>query len=70
LRSRLTDDDSVIAKRISNAKQEVYAVGEYDFFIVNDDIEQATSEFIIVANAARLKRSAIEEEQFVKNWLG
>jgi len=70
LRSRLTDDNSVIAKRISNAKQEVHAVGEYDFFIVNDDIEQAASEFVIVANAARLKRSVVEEEQFVKNWLG
>ena len=70
LRSRSTDDDRVIANRIANAKQEIHAVGEYDFFIVNDDIEQAASEFVIVANAARLKRSADEERQFIKNWLG
>jgi len=70
LRSRSTDDDSVIERRIANAKQEVYAVGEYDFFIVNDDIEQAASEFVIVTNAARLKRSTDEENQFIKNWLG
>jgi len=70
LRSRSTDDDRVIANRIANAKQEIHAVGEYDFFIVNDDIEKAASEFVIVTNAARLKRSADEERQFIKNWLG
>lgn len=70
LRSRSTDDDRVIANRIANAKQEIHAVGEYDFFIVNDDIEKAASEFVIVTNAARLKRSTDEERQFIKNWLG
>lgn len=70
LRSRSTDDEGVIANRIANAKLEIDAVGEYDFFIVNDDIEKAASEFTIVANAARLKRSTDEERQFIKKWLG
>ncbi len=70
LRSRSTDDDGVIANRIANAKQEISAVGEYDFFIINDDIEKAASEFVVVTNAARLKRSTEEEEQFIKKWLG
>ncbi|SFV58881.1 Guanylate kinase [hydrothermal vent metagenome] len=70
LRSRSTDDEKVIANRITNAKQEIHAVEEYDFFIVNDDIEQATSEFVIIANAARLKRGTDEERQFIQNWLG
>ncbi len=70
LRSRSTDDERVIANRIENAREEIHAVGEYDFFIINDNIEQATSEFVIVANAARLKKSSDEERQFIKNWLG
>src|SRR5210317_1007465 len=36
LRARSTDDESVIVKRIENAKGEIKAVGEYDFIIIND----------------------------------
>ncbi len=70
LRSRCTDDESVIQKRLKNATEEIYAVSEYDFAILNDTIEQAAAEFIIVANAARLKHSQVEEGTFIKKWLG
>ncbi len=70
LRSRCTDDDAVIQKRLGNATEEIYAISEYDFVIVNGTVEQAAAEFIIVANAARLKHSRDEEEAFIKNWLG
>ncbi len=70
LRSRRTDDDAVIRKRLNNATEEIYAISEYDFIILNDKVEQAAAEFIIVANAARLKHSQDEEEAFIKKWLG
>jgi len=70
LKARCTDDDSVVAKRIENAKEEIKAISEYDFTIVNDDIQSAVEEFIIVAKAARLKQSKEDEENFIKNWLG
>ena len=70
LRSRRTDDDAVIRKRLNNATEEIYAISEYDFIIVNDTVEQAATEFIIIANAARLKHSQDEEEAFIKKWLG
>jgi guanylate kinase len=35
LRARCTDDESVIVKRIENAKEEIQAVGEYVFTIIN-----------------------------------
>ena len=69
LRLRSTDDDEVIEKRLKNAKEEIEAVGEYDYFIINDDIEEAASEFAIIANAARLKQSKSEEKHFIKEWL-
>ena len=69
LRNRLSDNESVIQKRLENAKSEILAVGEYDFAIVNDDIARAAREFGIVANAARLKHSQIDEATFIKNWL-
>ena len=69
LRARCTDDESVIVKRIENAKGEIKAVGEYDFIIINDTVEEAARQFVIVANAARLKQSTEDEEKFVAQWL-
>ena len=69
LRARCTDDESVIVKRIENAKSEIKAVGEYDFTIINDTVEEAAKRFVIVAKAARLKQSTEDEEKFVRQWL-
>jgi len=70
LRARCTDDESVILNRIKNAKSEIEAVGEYDFTIINDTIQKAAEEFVIVANAARLKQSMEDEAKFIVQWLG
>ena len=69
LRGRCTDDDAVIAERLENAKKEITAVGEYDFTIINDTVEAAVEEFIIVAKAARLKQSRKDEDKFIRQWL-
>ena len=69
LRARCTDDEAVIANRMNNAKDEITAVGEYDFTIINDTIELAAKQFVIVAKAARLKQSTEDEEKFVTQWL-
>jgi guanylate kinase len=70
LRARCTDDESVIVNRIENAKNEIQAVGEYDFTIINDTVEKAAEEFVIVAKAARLKQSTEDEAKFIIQWLG
>jgi guanylate kinase len=70
LRARCTDDESVIVNRIKNAKSEIKAVGEYDFTIINDTVEEAAERFVIVAKAARLKQSKEDEEKFITQWLG
>jgi len=70
LRARCTDDKSVIDHRVENAKIEIKAVGEYDFTIINDTLEKAIKEFVIVANAARLKQSGEDEKKFIQEWLG
>ena len=70
LRARCTDDEAVILRRIENAKEEIKAVGEYDFTIINDTVEEAAQKFIIVAKAARLKQSKADEAEFIQQWLG
>ena len=69
LRARSTDDEKVILQRIRNAKKEILAVGEYDFTILNDTVEEAARKFVIVANAARLKQSKADQTQFISHWI-
>jgi len=59
----------VIINRIENAKEEIKALGEYDFTIINDTIEKAAEAFVIVAKAARLKQSSEDEDKFIAQWL-
>lgn len=69
LRARCSDDEDVIAKRLAGAKEEIEAIGEYDFVIINDTIEQAKEAFIAIANAARFKMGTKESQLFISNWL-
>ena len=69
LRLRCTDDEEVIWKRLENAKSEILALEEYDYAIVNDEVEKAAAEFTIIAKAARLKHSREVEEAFIRHWL-
>ncbi|MFN9173334.1 MAG: guanylate kinase [Synechocystis sp.] len=44
LRGRGTDPESAIAKRLTKAKEELAAAPEFDYQIINDDLEQALGE--------------------------
>jgi len=68
LYARATDDTSIIERRIENAKEEINAIGEFDFVIINDIIEEASSQFVTIANAARLKQNSEELEKMVLHW--
>ena len=69
LKNRCSDKEEVIAKRLENAKDEIKAISEYDFLIINDNIEEATKAFIAIANAARYKVSNQEAKEFIDKWL-
>lgn len=69
LRARCTDTEEVILNRLKNARDEIEAVSEYDFTIINDSVDEAAEEFVIVAKAARLKYSKEAEEKFIAQWL-
>ena len=70
LSGRSTDDPETIRRRLENARQEIGALEEYDFLIVNDDLERATEEFVALARAARLKPGREEARRFREHWLG
>ena len=60
LRRRGTDSDEVIARRLANARNEVAAADAYDWWLVNDDLEEAVCRMQAVIEAAPWRRSAWE----------
>jgi guanylate kinase len=68
LYARSTDKSSIIEKRIENAKEEIKAISEFDFIIVNDKIDRASDEFATIANASRLKLSKQDLEKLILQW--
>jgi guanylate kinase len=68
LEFRSTDTQEVIERRINMAKREIQRISEYDFLIVNDNIEEAAETLKVIANAARVKIPGNEINDFVINW--
>ena len=56
LKTRAQDSSEVVAKRMSQAAQEISHWAEYDYIIVNDDIERATDEVNAILIAERKRR--------------
>lgn len=70
LRNRSTDSDTVINQRLHNAKEEIQAIHEFDYVIINDTVESATEAFVALANTARMKPGREARTHLVHDWLG
>ncbi|MGM0623034.1 MAG: guanylate kinase [Campylobacterota bacterium] len=68
LENRSTDGEEVVQKRLENAIFEIESINEYDYMIINNDLEKAVDEFINVAKVARLKYSNSDLAKFIKDW--
>ena len=54
--ARAQDSASVVAKRMAEASREISHWPEYDYVIVNDDIETAHAQIVAILTAERLRR--------------
>ncbi len=68
LHNRSTDSSEVIAGRIEMAKREVQRISEYDFLVVNDNLEEAAEILVSIAKAARMKIPTLQINEFVQTW--
>jgi guanylate kinase len=59
LRGRGTDSEDVIAGRMENAAKEIRRVREYDFTIINDDLDRAASELVSIFVASRCRTGLV-----------
>jgi guanylate kinase len=62
LRERGSDDEAVIRKRLQIAQQEIQSADMYDYVIVNDDLERAVEDFMVIVRGARLQRARVLPE--------
>ena len=68
LEGRETDTQEVINNRLKMAKREIQRISEYDYLIINDDLEEASAILKTIAKAARLKVPGNEINEFTQKW--
>ncbi|KAI5915979.1 MAG: guanylate kinase [Proteobacteria bacterium] len=55
LRGRNTDSDDVISRRLLAARGEMRHVAEFDYVIINNELQEALEDLVAVVRAARLR---------------
>ena len=68
LTARGTDAQEIIDKRIAMAKREVQRICEYDYLVINDDLDEAAKVLVNIAKAARMKIPSIAINEFILEW--
>ena len=67
LRGRSKDTEEAMQRRLETARDEVAAFAEYDYVIVNDELEACVDRLraIVLAERARLRSARAEAERIV-----
>lgn len=68
LESRGSDSKEVILARLNNAIGEAKKINNFDYLIVNDNLEKAAQLLINIAFASFHKASKIKVDDFLENW--
>ena len=55
LRERATDNAQTIARRLAAARDEMRHADEFDYVIINDDLQRALQDLLAIVRAARLR---------------
>ncbi len=62
LRGRGTDSESRIQKRLARAREEIKAVKEFDYIIINNILAQAVQDFCSIIRAERAKAKHLQDK--------
>jgi guanylate kinase len=61
LRKRGTETEAAIARRLHRSREEARAYSEYDYLIINDDVDASVARFSSVVNAERARVLRLRE---------
>jgi guanylate kinase len=71
LRQRGSDAEEVIARRLAEASREMEHWREYDYVLINDDLETCLGQLTVILHAERLRRPrGLHLEDFVGRLIG
>jgi guanylate kinase len=70
LRGRSKDSEAQIRRRLQVAREEVHAYQEYDYLVINDDLDGAVARLRAIVAAERARRDVmqLEAERIVKTF--
>ncbi|TLD86581.1 guanylate kinase [Helicobacter sp. MIT 05-5294] len=68
LKGRGSDNAEVIEKRLENALDEVKNLANFDYLILNENLEDSAKKLICIAKSAFCKASLYEIQPFLQNW--
>jgi guanylate kinase len=71
LRGRSSDSEQAMQRRLQTARDEVAAFNEYDYVVVNDELEACVDRLrsIVLAERARLRSMRIAAEDIVRTFI-
>ncbi|RDU71139.1 guanylate kinase [Helicobacter brantae] len=69
LKNRKTDEQDIIELRLMHAYNEMQHIDEFDYLIVNDDIEEAKSSIIAITQSLRCKQTPHQTKKILKEWI-
>jgi guanylate kinase len=55
LRARATDSDTEMERRLERARREAAVLPEYDYVVINDELEQAVDELVTIVTSERAR---------------
>ena len=62
LRARSQDSEEVIQRRLKGAAEEVRNYTQYDYVLINREIDESAARLISIVEAERLRKARMEEE--------
>lgn len=68
LQKRQSDDEKTIKNRIQNAVTEMEAIKEYDYFLINDNLDKCYENFKKIFETLQFKTQNLDLEKTIKNW--
>lgn len=59
LRKRQSDDEEALRLRLANACDEIRAIREYDYIVINNELEEAVRDLAAIVQAERCRRARV-----------
>ena len=69
LRARAQDSEEIVAQRMQQALQEISHYNEYDFVLINDDLENSLKKIRAIIESKRISRQNVKELIEANNFL-